>query len=221
MINILNNEYTIDEDWCKPYFEKYMKTNCKVAVIAFAFRDLLVKSKKDWNELYGKNNGKYYAGIVSSFASYGIVESNIYILNYFEDTKETAKEKIENADIVYLPGGLPDKMFERIKEFNLAKAIKKHNGIVLGFSAGAVIQLSEYHLTPDKDYPYFQYYGGLGLLDSFGIEVHYANSDIQNNSIERFIKEKKKPVYAMGDKGALIVNNGDIQMIGDVKCYSV
>jgi len=221
MINILNNEYTIDEDWCKPYFEQYIKPNHKVAVVAFSFRDTLVKNLEDWNGLYSKESGKYYKGIVSTLASYGIIESNICFLNYFKDTKETANKKIKEADMIYLPGGLPERMFERIKEFNIAEAIKEHNGITLGFSGGAMIQLSEYHVTPDKDYPSFKYYKGLALLDSFGIEVHFTDSAKQKASIERFISEKRKPIYAIGDKGALIVDKGNVQKIGDVKIYSI
>ncbi len=217
MINILNNEFTIDEDWCKPYFARYINANHKVAVVAFSFREGQIKNAKDLDKLYGKENGKYYPVTVSALKSYGIVEDNISILNYFEDTRETARKKIKDADIIYLTGGFPDMMFKRINEFNLAETIKEHKGIILGYSAGAMIQLSEYHITPDKDYPVFKYYEGLGILDSFGIEVHFNGSKIQNESIERFIKEKKKPVYAIGDKGALIVDNGNVRMIGDIK----
>jgi len=95
------------------------------------------------------------------------------------------------------------------------------NGIVIGYSAGAMIQLSEYHITPDKDYPTFIYYKGVGLINEFGIEVHFEKTEIQKASIKRYIAEKRKPVYAIGDNGALIVSGTDIQMIGDVVYYPI
>lgn len=89
---------------------------------------------------------------MDGFKAYGISQDNISFVNYFEDTKKSAKQKIENADIVYFLGGLPDRMMDRIKEFDLVETFRKRNGIIMGYSAGAVIQLSEYHLSPDNDY---------------------------------------------------------------------
>ncbi len=110
-------------------------------------------------------------------------------------------------------------MYDRLIEFDLVNEIKKHDGIVMGYSAGAMIQLSEYHISPDNDYPVFSYNTGLGFIDSFGIEVHFQDTEIQNICIEKFRTEKKKPVYAIGDYGAVIVSGTEIQMIGDVKYY--
>lgn len=186
------------------------------------FRDSDVKNSADWNLLYSKEKGIYYRGIVSGFTAYGISENNIKFVNYFEDTKESAKQKIENADIVYFLGGLPDRMMDRIKEFGLVDVLRKHNGIVMGYSAGAVIQLSEYHLSPDHDYPEFQYYGGLGYLDDFYLEVHYENTKVQNEAIERVLAERGKTVYATAlMSGGIIVDNGNIKLLGDVKTFSI
>ena len=93
----------------------------------------------------------------------------------------------------------------------------EHNGIVMGYSAGALIQLSEYHLSPDHDYPVFAYYNGLPYLGGFCLEVHYEGRDVQKEAIERVIKERGMPVYATSlMKGAIVVDNGKIQALGDV-----
>ena len=120
-----------------------------------------VKSLSDWDALYGKVNGKYHDGIVGGFTAYGIPADKITFINYFTDTKETAAQKIKAADIIYFLGGLPDRMMDRIKEFDLYDVLMQHDGILMGYSAGAVIQLAEYHLSPDDDYPEFKYYEGL------------------------------------------------------------
>lgn len=62
----------------------------------------------DWNALYGKPSGRFYSGIVDSLTAYGIAEDKIKFINYFSDTKDSAKKKIESADIIYFLGGLPD-----------------------------------------------------------------------------------------------------------------
>ncbi len=221
MINILLEEYDIDEGWLYDELKKYIRPTHSVAVVAFSFRDSRVKSVKDWNLLYGKENGKYYAGIIGGLASYGISERNISFINYFADTKNSAAEKIKKADIVYFPGGLPDRMMERIKEFDLYDVLMKHDGIVMGYSAGAVIQLAEYHLSPDEDYSEFQYYNGLPYLKDFYVEVHYEGTDVQNDAIRRVLAERKKTVYATAlGSGAILVDNGSVKLIGDVKTFN-
>lgn len=221
MINILLEGYDIDEGWLYDELKKYIRPTHSVAVVAFSFRDNRVKSVEDWDLLYSKKNGRYYAGIVGGFASYGIPERNISFVHYFADTQKSAAEKIEKADIVYFPGGLPDRMMERIKEFDLYDTLMNHNGIVMGYSAGAVIQLAEYHLSPDDDYPEFRYYNGLPYLKDFYVEVHYEDTDIQNDAIRRVIAERGKTVYATAlGSGTILVDNGRIKLIGDVKTFN-
>lgn len=220
MINILLEGYDIDEAWLYDELKNYIRPAHSVAVVAFSFRDNRVQSSGDWDLLYGKKNGKYYAGLIGGFAAYGIPESSISFVNYFADTKGSAAEKIEKADIVYFPGGLPDRMMERIREFDLYDTLMKHKGIVMGYSAGAVIQLAEYHLSPDDDYPVFQYHNGLPYLKDFYVEVHYEGTDVQRDAIRRVIAERGKTVYAtVRGSGAILVDNGSIKLIGNVKTF--
>ena len=188
MVNILLDYYDINNPWLFDTLKNYIKPQYKVAIIAFSFRDNRVKNLMDWNALYGKNGGKYYGGLVNALMTYGIDEDNIEFLNYFVDNKETAARKIRSADILYFLGGLPDRMYERLREFDLVDIIMKHDGITMGYSAGAVIQLTEYHLSPDDDYPVFDYYKGLSLLRDFYVEVHYENHEAKkgpyNNQIQ-------------------------------------
>lgn len=220
MINILLEGYEINAHWLYDDLKKYILPNQSIAVIAFSFRENEVKNSKDWDSLYSKEKGIYYNGIVDGFTAYGISEDNITFVNYFKDTKESAIQKIEKADILYFTGGRPDRMMDRIKEFDLADVLRKHKGIVMGYSAGAVIQLSEYHLSPDKDYKEFQYYDGLGYLDDFYLEVHYEETAVQNEAIQRVIAEHCKTVYAtVLQSGAILVDNGNLKLLGDVKIF--
>ena len=220
MINILLEGYNRDAPWLYEELKKHIKPMHKVAVVAFSFRDSRVKSLADWNILYSKENGRFYDGIVGGFTAYGIHEKNVSFINYFTDTKESAKQKIEAADILYFLGGLPDRMMDRIKEFDLQDTLMKHQGIVMGYSAGAVIQLAEYHLSPDDDYPEFGYYDGLPYLKDFYLEVHYEGTASQKAAIEKVIAERQKTVYATSlMKGAILVDNGTVRLLGDVKEY--
>ncbi len=220
MVNILLEGYDINAPWLYGELKKYIKPTYTVAVAALSFRDSRVKNAGDWNSLYGAENGKYYRGIVGGFVPYGIPEENITFINYFTDTKADAKRKIAEADIVYFTGGLPDRMMERIREFELYDVLMNHGGIVMGYSAGAVIQLAEYHLSPDEDYPEFGYYEGLPYLRDFYLEVHYEGEAVQDESIRRVIKERGKPVYAtVCGEGALICECGEVKPVGNVRVF--
>lgn len=221
MVNILLEGYDIDAPWLYEELKNYIMPYHTVAVVAFSYRDNSVKSLVDWENFYKKDSGKYYNGIVGGFSAYGISEENVKFINYFTDTKESARSKIKNADIIYFLGGLPDRMFDRIKEFDLYDTLLNHDGIMMGYSAGAVIQLAEYHLSPDDDYPEFDYYEGLPFLNDFYLEVHYEGTAIQNEAINRVISERGKTVYATGLlQGAILVDNGKIKLLGDVKVYN-
>ncbi len=72
MINILLEGYDIAVSWLYDELKAYIKPSHKVAVIALAYRDSRVKNLEEWNVLYGKDNGKYYGGIVDGLKAYGI-----------------------------------------------------------------------------------------------------------------------------------------------------
>lgn len=88
--------------------------------------------------------------------NYGVKEENINWINYFKDTYENAKVKIRNSNILFLTGGLPVKMMSRLIEFDLIDDIESFTGVIIGSSAGAMVQIAEYHITPDEDYNIFK-----------------------------------------------------------------
>ena len=188
-----------------------------VAVVAFSFYDDFVRDADSWNRVYGAPFGKDYLETVNSFSAFGIPRESITFINYFTDTKESAAEKIKRASVVYFTGGLPDRMMDRIREFELEEVLLAHRKTVIGYSAGAVIQLAEYHLSPDADYPAFGYYQGLPYLKGLALEVHYEGKACQEASVRRVLAEKHLPVYILHTAcGGLVVKDGQIRRIGRV-----
>ena len=110
---------------------------------------------------------------------------------------------------------MPDQYLDRLEEFKLDILIKQSNALIIGASAGALIQIDHYHITPDDDYPIYQYQRGLGLVSGFEVEVHYCHSQIQNHGIERVIKEKGLPTYTIANDGGLVVEEKIIKPFGN------
>ena len=218
MVNMLFSLYNFHEKWAKDEVKKYINYNDKVLIIPFSFGEK-ISNHTEWQCAYNKEYGGYYKSIVLPFLSYGIKEENINWINYFKDTKEEAKEKVRNSDIIFFTGGLPDKMMYRLEEFHLVNEIENFKGIIIGSSAGAMIQISEYHITPDKDYNTFSYNKGLNLIKNFDIEVHYEETEVQKHYINKVLDEKIDTVYAIKDTGGIIIDNEKITLLGDTQIF--
>lgn len=219
MINMLFSEYNFHESWAKDIVGKYIDSSDRILIIPFSFNEKISSDDK-WQKSYSKSNGKYYESIVIPFKNYGIKEGNINWINYFRDRKEDAKVKIRNSDIIFLTGGLPDKMMSRLVEFNLIEDIESFRGIIIGSSAGAMVQVSEYHITPDADYEAFSYNSGLNIINNFDIEVHYEGTELENKYIKKVLEEKKDKIYAITNSGGIVVDNGNIILLGNTITFS-
>lgn len=72
MVNILLEGYDIAAPWLSAELERYIRPEYRVTIVAFSSRDARVGSAEDWAELYGRENGRYYGGIIRGFLEYGI-----------------------------------------------------------------------------------------------------------------------------------------------------
>ena len=220
MVNVLLESYNLTEPFLYDALKPYIKPHHRVAIVAFSFLPSQATTLEQWLTMYGREEGMFYHWLVDPLMEFGIPEENITVVNYFADSKELAREKVKSADILYFTGGLPDAMMDRLAEFELLDVLQSFGGLVLGCSAGAMIQLREYHITPDWDYPVFGYYNGLPWLQDFYVEVHYEGTDLQKECIHRVLRERGKPVYAtFHDRGAVMIENGKITRLGVTELF--
>lgn len=217
-MNVLLNLYNFQEDWAYNILQYALEPDMKVCLLPLSFHEDWVRSKREWNIEYGPKSHNFLE-FVEAYGAYGIPKEQIVSVNYFKDSQASARAKVENADVLFFTGGFPDKMMARLQEMELVETIQNFQGIVMGSSAGAMIQFDVYHISEDKDYDHFQYHEGLGLLHGFEVEVHYEGSDIQNAAIERVMEERGVPVLAVGNQGGVLIDDGEIVPMGDVTPY--
>ena len=105
------------------------------------------------------------------------------------------------------------------QKFDLINVIEQHSGMIMGWSAGAMMQCFNYYISPDGDYPEFVYKKGLKCKENFAVEVHFKNSEQQNMSIKKYICEKGKRVYTTEHQSAIIVDNSKVILLGNAKEY--
>jgi len=214
VINVLLNVYEFDAPWAEQPLKTVLKPGMKACILTMS-HGKEIPDCETWEKAY-LPGGFIYPALVCPFAAYGIEEKDIAWVSIFHDTSETAAEKVRNADVLFLTGGLPDVFLERMEQLELVPLLKSYSGVVMGASAGAMVQFREYHITPDEDYDTYGYYAGLGLVDGFELEVHYAETPVQQESMNRYLRERGGTIYPMYNDGGILIRDGAMTLMGHV-----
>ena len=213
-MNILLNINNFSEEFAYEYLKDIIKPWMKVLIIPFSYHEGWIDSEVEFDQHYRKGKEEF-EDIAREFVNYGISRRNIQVLHYYRDNNKKCKNKIFHADILFLTGGYPDKFLYRIDQKNIRKSIQKFPGIVMGTSAGAMIQFDRYHVTPEEEGQDYEYHEGLGLLSGFDIEVHYEDSFEHLSSLIIDLKLHNIPIFALPNWGGMIVDGEDYQLLGD------
>lgn len=223
MYSVLLSEYEKGMSLVDSHLRKVIKSNYKAVIIAWTFPFEL--DFDSFNNEWIKKGGRRYNKYVGSLLNLGLKEENITILNCY-DKKNFPKFKdiIDESDILVITGGNPEMLYSKVvQETEILYNIKHYKGIIIGFSAGADLQLKRYFITAKNNYyKYFAFYDGFGVLDDpFYLDVHSVNNKQYLNKLQRIADDKRKPVYAIYDDGAIIFNreNSKLEIFGNVRTF--
>lgn len=123
-----------------------------------------------------KAKTKYMPIFRRHFENVGIKFENEYLITPDMD-KEIAKKVIDEANFIMIMGGDPFSLKEMCKQLDILDNLKKYNGLMLGFSAGAMLMSKYIIITPcSEEYPDFKIESGLNL-DGISIYPHNNTSD--------------------------------------------
>ena len=193
--------------------KKYIKDNYKVAVLPWAF-SVELDAEKFENEYFSKDTNRYQR-YIGTLKKLGIKDENIIICNCYKDNRDKLLNILEDVDVIFLPGGNPEMMYQKIvQDMELLYVLKHTKKIVVGESAGTELQLKRYFITAKNNYyKYFAFYDGLGLLDNpFYMDVHTVNNKYYLNKLQKVADENGKDVYAIYDGGVIIYNRDNLKM---------
>lgn len=213
MVNVLLNYYNFDGEWARPHLQRYV-TGRKVLILPLAFRQFQAWDNDSWQSIYGKHGEKYDA-ITRPFLQYGYAERDLDWFNCF-DCPDGLRQ-IQQADLLFFTGGMPEKALDRLDKLGLTDAVRGFDGVVMGASAGAMLQLDRYHITPDEDYADYGIWQGLGMVRGLDLEVHYLATSLQDECAQRARRQLGVPVYKMWHEGGLLVEDGKVTVLGNVQ----
>ena len=124
----------------------------------------------------------YIPAFTDHFKNVGIEFEEVNLITP-DLTSDEAKKMITNASFIMLMGGDPFKQKEMCEQLGILEELKRFNGIMLGFSAGAMLMSKYIIITPcSEEYPDFHIDQGLNL-DELSIYPH-------NNTPEEIYPDK-------------------------------
>ena len=123
------------------------------------------------------------------------------------------KEKISESDLVYLTGGVPSVLVERLKKSGISSLLEEFEGVVVGRSAGALALCRKCVITYRSSCA-VKVIDGLGLVD-LTLKAHYKLG------VDEKLKElsKNQDIFAVPKGSALICNDGDLSAINKVYLF--
>lgn len=137
---------------------------------------------------------------------------SVAFLERYDSTKDV-KDKIEQANILYLPGGDPRVLYEEISRRDyLRQMAKEFKGIIVGNSAGAMV-LGREALFMEGGCP--EIIECLRLVE-FCIHPHYT-VDVEEHILTF---SRNKVVFAIPSRNAIIYRSPNIfEIIGEVSLF--
>ena len=172
---------------------------------------------------------EYAKGITRRFYEAGMEFAAVHVLDGRKSEAECAK-LVGDASVVFLMGGRTLLQYQFIMKNNLACLLKRHGGVIMGISAGAINMAEFALLAPTTmgdgstaimykgeslaDIPAI-IYRGVGLAD-ISVTPHYSSNDKASMDNVLLPFSHKIDIYAMGDDSAIVINNGEKQYFGDI-----
>lgn len=135
---------------------------------------------------------------------------------------DIVKNKIEEADIIYIGGGDTIKLMDTVKEYKIDELLKKakeRNCVLAGISAGAILLSKSgfsdsYILREESDK--HEFVKGLNFID-INICPHFHSDEKKQKDLENDLKNNNKEVYGLENCAALKIEDNKITVIKSKK----
>ena len=123
-------------------------------------------------------------------------------------------EKIAGANLLYLTGGQPSILIERIKNMQLEPLLRSFRGVIVGRSAGA-LALCNRCLITCRGNGRVRVINGIGLVD-ITLKAHYSH--VKDEVLKRF--SLRETIFAVPEGSALVSDEGKLSALGEVYVFN-
>lgn len=174
------------------------------------------------------HSDSYYDVMKKIYQNLGCETSYLKRSN-LKNNPDIVKNKILNADIIYIGGGDTVKLMHDVKEYKIDTLLLEayNNGIIIaGISAGAILISAKGFsdsLIERKESNKHEFVKGLNFID-INFCPHYHNNLNKTQDLEEELKKNNEEVYCLENGSALKIENNKITVIKslkDSKAYKV
>ena len=131
----------------------------------------------------------------------------------YSATNGEIRAKLGETNLVYLTGGVPSVLLERLKKLHVDALLKDFNGVVVGRSAGALALCRKCVITY-RSSGEVKVIDGLGLVD-LTLKAHYR---LGND--EALLKlSQSEDIYAVPRGSAIVYDHGNLSFINNVYLF--
>jgi dipeptidase E len=141
-----------------------------------------------------------------------LVASTVNTVDYSCSIGEI-KEKISESDVVYITGGVPSILVERLIKSGIRGLLEGFGGVIVGRSAGALALCRKCVITC-RSSSEVKIIDGLGLVDVI-LKAHYK----LGSDKELVELSKKEDIFAVPKGSALVYDNNKLSAINDVYLF--
>ena len=168
-----------------------------------------------------------FIGLANSYADKNLGCETMYLKKKnVTKNPDIVKNKIEEADIIYIGGGDTIKLMNTVKEYKIDELLKKakeRNCVLAGISAGAILLSKSgfsdsYILREESDK--YEFIEGLNFID-INICPHFHNDEKKQKDLEDNLKNNNKEVYGLENCTALKIEDNKMIVIKSKKDSNV
>ena len=153
---------------------------------------------------------KYVPVFTEHFKNAGIQFDNCIIIDP-DMSPDVAQKAVREASFIMLMGGDPFKQKELCEKLGLLEELKKYDGVMLGFSAGAMLMSKHIIITPcSEEYPDFHIEDGLNLD---GISIYPHNNTNHEDYPDTLVVGDE--TYRKDDLVKVVSDYGDYYLLQD------
>ena len=131
----------------------------------------------------------------------------------YSSTNSEIQEKIALSDLIYLTGGVPSMLIERLKKLDVDSLLRSFEGVIVGRSAGALAVCRRCVITY-RSTSKVKIIDGLGLVD-VTLKAHYR----LGWDMELLELSKTEDIYAVPKGSALVYDNSSLTAINNVYLF--
>ena len=162
-------------------------------------------------EMLHEKTDKYFRVFLDMFEEVGIHFEEAYVVDGRMRPDEAVKAVAE-ADVVWLSGGNTPTQFGYFQKYGLDKALREHDGVMIGMSAGTINMAKTAICTLSCGHYKQEIYSGLGCVD-VSVEPHFVRDNVWD---ELLTLSEEYTIYGLCDDGLIVCTGETVEFYGEV-----